>query len=236
MNITIHRASSRGHANHGWLDTYHTFSFANYFNPERMQFGALRVLNDDKVLPEEGFGTHPHKNMEIVTVVLDGELEHRDSMGSRGVIKAGEIQKMSAGSGITHSEMNPSLSKPVHFLQIWIEPNIDDVKPEYMQAAPSPQELKSRLVRIASPKSTDSPITLHQNAEIYQTLLEQDKTVSFDITPAHKVWIHVATGAVSLDGHPLIAGDGVAVADETAEIRLRGIDPLSNVLIFKLRT
>ena len=156
-------------------------------------------------------------------------------MGSRGVIKAGEIQKMSAGSGITHSEMNPSLSKPVHFLQIWIEPNIDDVKPEYMQAAPSPQELKSRLVRIASPKSTDSPITLHQNAEIYQTLLEQDKTVSFNITPAHKVWIHVATGAVSLDGHPLIAGDGVAVADETAEIRLRGIDPLSNVLIFKLR-
>ena len=173
--------------------------------------------------------------MEIVTVVLDGELEHRDSMGSRGVIKAGEIQKMSAGSGITHSEMNPSLSKPVHFLQIWIEPNIDDVKPEYMQAAPSPQELKSRLGRIASPKSTDSPITLHQNAEIYQTLLEQDKTVSFDITPAHKVWIHIATGAVSLDGHPLIAGDGVAVAGETAEIRLRGIDPLSNVLIFKLR-
>ena len=156
-------------------------------------------------------------------------------LNSRHTFSFGEIQKMSAGSGITHSEMNPSLSKTVHFLQIWIEPNIDDVKPEYMQAAPSPQELKSRFIRIASPKSTDSPITLHQNAEIYQTLLEQDKTVSFDITPAHKVWIHVATGAVSLDGHPLIAGDGVAVADETAEIRLRGIDPLSNVLIFKLR-
>ena len=233
--FAIRASGDRGHTQTPWLNSRHTFSFGSYYDPRYLGFSDLRVINDDVVAPAEGFGTHPHKNMEIVTVVLDGELEHRDSMGSRGVIKAGEIQKMSAGSGITHSEMNPSLSKPVHFLQIWIEPNIDDVKPEYMQAAPSPQELKSRLVRIASPKSTDSPITLHQNAEIYQTLLEQDKTVSFDITPAHKVWIHVATGAVSLDGHPLIAGDGGAVADETAEIRLRGIDPLSNVLIFKLR-
>ena len=233
--FAIRASGDRGHTQTPWLNSRHTFSFGSYYDPRYLGFSDLRVINDDVVAPAEGFGTHPHKNMEIVTVVLDGELEHRDSMGSRGVIKAGEIQKMSAGSGITHSEMNPSLSKPVHFLQIWIEPNIDDVKPEYMQAAPSPQELKSRLVRIASPKSTDSPITLHQNAEIYQTLLEQDKTVSFDITPAHKVWIHVATGAVSLDRHPLIAGDGVAVADETAEIRLRGIDPLSNVLIFKLR-
>lgn len=233
--FAIRASGDRGHTQTPWLNSRHTFSFGSYYDPRYLGFSDLRVINDDVVAPAEGFGTHPHKNMEIVTVVLDGELEHRDSMGSRGVIKAGEIQKMSAGSGITHSEMNPSLSKPVHFLQIWIEPNIDDVKPEYMQAAPSPQELKSRLVRIASPKSTDSPITLHQNAEIYQTLLEQDKTVSFNITPAHKVWIHVATGAVSLDGHPLIAGDGAAVADETAEIRLRGIDPLSNVLIFKLR-
>lgn len=233
--FAIRASGDRGHTQTPWLNSRHTFSFGSYYDPRYLGFSDLRVINDDVVAPAEGFGTHPHKNMEIVTVVLDGELEHRDSMGSRGVIKAGEIQKMSAGSGITHSEMNPSLSKPVHFLQIWIEPNIDDVKPEYMQAAPSPQELKSRLVRIASPKSTDSPITLHQNAEIYQTLLEQDKTVSFNITPAHKVWIHVATGAVCLDGHPLIAGDGVAVADETAEIRLRGIDPLSNVLIFKLR-
>ena len=233
--FAIRASGDRGHTQTPWLNSRHTFSFGSYYDPRYLGFSDLRVINDDVVAPAEGFGTHPHKNMEIVTVVLDGELEHRDSMGNRGVIKACEIQKMSAGSGITHSEMNPSLSKPVHFLQIWIEPNIDDVKPEYMQAAPSPQELKSRLVRIASPKSTDSPITLHQNAEIYQTLLEQDKTVSFDITPAHKVWIHVATGAVSLDGHPLIAGDGVAVADETAEIRLRGIDPLSNVLIFKLR-
>ena len=233
--FAIRASGDRGHTQTPWLNSRHTFSFGSYYDPRYLGFSDLRVINDDVVAPAEGFGTHPHKNMEIVTVVLDGELEHRDSMGSRSVIKAGEIQKMSAGSGITHSEMNPSLSKPVHFLQIWIEPNIDDVKPEYMQAAPSPQELKSRLVRIASPKSTDSPITLHQNAEIYQTLLEQDKTVSFDITPAHKVWIHIATGAVSLDGHPLIAADGVAVAGETAEIRLRGIDPLSNVLIFKLR-
>ena len=233
--FAIRASGDRGHTQTPWLNSRHTFSFGSYYDPRYLGFSDLRVINDDVVAPAEGFGTHPHKNMEIVTVVLDGELEHRDSMGSRSVIKAGEIQKMSAGSGITHSEMNPSLSKPVHFLQIWIEPNIDDVKPEYMQAAPSPQELKSRLVRIASPKSTDSPITLHQNAEIYQTLLEQDKTVSFNITPAHKVWIHVATGAVSLAGHPLIAGAGVAVADETAEIRLRGIDPLSNVLIFKLR-
>lgn len=233
--FAIRASGDRGHTQTPWLNSRHTFSFGSYYDPRYLGFSDLRVINDDVVAPAEGFGTHPHKNMEIVTVVLDGELEHRDSMGSRGVIKAGEIQKMSAGSGIIHSEMNPSLSKPVHFLQIWIEPNIDDVKPEYMQATPSPQELKSRLVRIASPKSTDSPITLHQNAEIYQTLLEQDKTVSFNITPAHKVWIHVATGAVNLDGHPLIAGDGVAVADETTEIRLRGIDPLSNVLIFKLR-
>lgn len=233
--FAIRASGDRGHTQTPWLNSRHTFSFGSYYDPRYLGFSDLRVINDDVVAPAEGFGTHPHKNMEIVTVVLDGELEHRDSMGSRGVIKAGEIQKMSAGSGITHSEMNPSLSKPVHFLQIWIEPNIDDVKPEYMQAAPSPQELKSRLVRIASPQSTDSPITLHQNAEIYQTLLEQDKTVSFDITPAHKVWIHIATGAVSLDGHPLIAGDGVAVTNETAAIALRGIDPLSNVLIFKLR-
>ena len=169
--FAIRASGDRGHTQTPWLNSRHTFSFGSYYDPRYLGFSDLRVINDDVVAPAEGFGTHPHKNMEIVTVVLDGELEHRDSMGSRGVIKAGEIQKMSAGSGITHSEMNPSLSKPVHFLQIWIEPNIDDVKPEYMQAAPSPQELKSRLVRIASPKSTDSPITLHQNAEIYQTCL-----------------------------------------------------------------
>ena len=185
--FAIRASGDRGHTQTPWLNSRHTFSFGSYYDPRYLGFSDLRVINDDVVAPAEGFGTHPHKNMEIITVVLDGELEHRDSMGNRGVIKAGEIQKMSAGSGITHSEMNPSLNNPVHFLQIWIEPNIDDVKPEYMQTAPSPQELKSQLVRIASPKSTDSPITLHQNAELYQTLLEQDKTVSFNIPRAQSL-------------------------------------------------
>lgn len=228
-------ANRRGHTQTDWLDSWHTFSFGQYFDPDYMGFGDLRVINDDTVAPGQGFGTHPHDNMEIISVILNGELEHKDSMGNGSVIKAGDIQKMSAGSGVSHSEFNPSPSKPVHFLQIWILPDMQDTKPSYVQKSFNPKVLTNQLTLIVSPDGRNDSIIIQQDAEIYQTFLEADKTTGFDVTANRKVWIQVAEGSITVNGQPLVAGDGIAIADENANIMLRGIDKLSNILVFNLK-
>ncbi len=233
--FALRPANERGHTQTGWLDSWHTFSFGQYHDPRFMGFSDLRVINDDTIAPGEGFGTHPHDNMEIVSIVLNGELEHRDSMGNGTVIKNGEIQKMSAGSGITHSEFNPSAQKSVHFLQIWILPNILDIPPVYEQKAFSDQELADQLRLIVSPDGRDGSVIINQDAEIYQTVLGAEKRVSFTVDDQRSAWIHIAEGAVAINGHPLVAGDGIAVRDENLDIELRGIDRRSNVLVFNLR-
>lgn len=227
-------ANQRGHTLIDWLDSWHTFSFGQYYDPRFMGFSVLRVINDDVVAPGQGFGTHPHDNMEIVSIVLKGELEHRDSMGNGTIIKAGEIQKMTAGSGITHSEFNPSPKEPVHFLQIWILPDVRDLKPSYQQKEYPPKTYTNQLKLIVSPDGRDDSIMISQDAEIWQTLLEADKTVSFDVTDKRRVWIHIAEGAVAVNGQPLVAGDGLAISDENAVVDLRGIDDKSNILVFNL--
>lgn len=233
--FALRPANQRGHTQIDWLDSWHTFSFGQYYDPLYMGFGDLRVINDDIVAPGKGFGTHPHDNMEIISIVLNGELEHKDSMGNGTKIKPGEIQKMSAGSGITHSEFNPSPTDPVHFLQIWIIPNIQDIKPSYEQKTFDAKILTNQLTLIASPDGRNGSIIIQQDAELYQTLLEKDKTTSFDINSKRMAWIQVAEGAIAVNGQPLVAGDGLAIVDENTTIELRGIDKLSNVLVFNLR-
>lgn len=234
MMYSLRPANQRGHTLIDWLDSWHTFSFGEYYDPRFMGFSVLRVINDDTVAPAKGFGTHPHDNMEIISLVLSGELEHRDSMGNGTVIEAGEIQKMTAGSGITHSEFNPSSKKPVHFLQIWILPNIQDLKPSYQQKKFPPQILTNQLKLIVSADGRDESIIISQDAEIWQALLEADKSVSFNVTDKRKVWIQIAEGAVMVNGQPMVAGDGLAISDENAFVDLRGIDKKSNLLIFNL--
>lgn len=233
--FALRPANERGHTQTGWLDSWHTFSFGQYHDPRFMGFSDLRVINDDTVAPGEGFGPHPHDNMEIVSIVLNGELEHRDSMGNSTIIRNNEVQKMSAGSGITHSEFNPSAQKNVHFLQIWILPNILDIAPVYEQKAFSDRELADRLQLIVSPDGRDGSVIINQDAEIYQTVLGAEKRVSFTVDDQRSAWIHIAEGAVAINGHPLVAGDGIAVRDENLDIELRGIDRRSNVLVFNLR-
>lgn len=233
--FVLRPAGQRGHTEIGWLDSWHSFSFGQYYDPRYMGFGDLRVINDDTVAPGQGFGTHPHDNMEIISIVLKGELEHRDSMGNGTIIKPGEIQKMSAGTGITHSEFNPSQTEPVHFLQIWIIPNILDIKPSYEQKTFDAKVLTNQLTLIASPDGRNGSIIIQQDAELYQTLLEKDKTTSFDIDSKRMAWVQVAEGAIAVNGQPLVAGDGLAIVDENTTIELRGIDNLSNILVFNLR-
>lgn len=233
--FVLRPAGQRGHTEIDWLDSWHSFSFGQYYDPRYMGFGDLRVINDDTVAPGQGFGTHPHDNMEIISIVLKGELEHRDSMGNGTIIKPGEIQKMSAGSGITHSEFNPSQTEPVHFLQIWIIPNILDIKPSYEQKTFDAKVLTNQLTLIASPDGRNGSIIIQQDAELYQTLLEKDKTTSFEIDSKRMAWVQVAEGAIAVNGQPLVAGDGLAIVDENTTIELRGIDNLSNILVFNLR-
>ena len=228
-------ANQRGHTQTGWLDSYHTFSFGDYYDPEFMGFSDLRVINDDIVAPEQGFGAHPHRDMEIVSIVLSGELEHKDSLGNGSVIRPGEIQKMSAGSGIYHSEFNPSATDPVHFLQIWILPNMRALKPSYQQKQFSPQIMTDQLKLIVSPDGREESLIISQDAEIYQTLLNRDKTVSFDINDRRKAWIQIAGGSVMVNDQPMVAGDGLAVADENTSVQIRGVDEQSNIIVFNLR-
>lgn len=227
-------ADERGHTQTEWFDSYHSFSFGNYYDPQFMGFSDLRVINDDIVEPGRGFEMHPHNNMEIITVVLSGALKHKDSLGSGSVIRPGEIQKMTAGSGILHSEFNPSATEPSHFLQIWLMPDLRDLRPDYEQKNFSEPELKNRLCLIVSPDKENNSIQIHQDARIWQSLLDEKQSVSYKISADRTVWLQIASGSVALNNKPLVAGDGYAIWDENTEIQIHGIDRQSNILLFDL--
>ena len=228
--ITVRKAEERGHFDHGWLDTRHTFSFADYHDPAHMGFRHLRVINEDRVAPGQGFPTHGHRDMEIISYVLDGALEHRDSLGTGSVIRPGEVQRMTAGTGVTHSESNPSRREPVHFLQIWILPARRGLTPGYEQKVLD--EKRGALRTIASPDGREGSVTIHQDVALYAALLDEGTEVVHTPAPGRHAWVQVARGAVTLNGQPLAAGDGAAISDEPS-LRLAGTAP-SEVLLFDL--
>ncbi|MCL4201315.1 MAG: pirin family protein [Pirellulaceae bacterium] len=212
--IDIRKAADRGHANHGWLDTYHTFSFASYRDPRHMGFRALRVMNEDFIQPGQGFGTHPHHDMEIVTYVLEGALEHRDSMGNGEVLRPGEFQRMSAGTGITHSEFNPSDTEPVHLYQIWLFPERKGIEPSYEQRRFPEVERHNRLRLVASRDAADGSLSIQQDARIYLSSLDEGRHVFHQLTPGRHAWLQVLRGSVTLNNTSLEASDGAAVSGE----------------------
>lgn len=230
--IEIRPAKERGHANHGWLDSHHTFSFADYYDPNHMGFRALRVINDDTVEGGQGFGTHPHRDMEIISYVLEGALQHRDSMGTGSVIRPDDVQRMSAGTGVTHSEFNASKIEPVHFLQVWLLPRERGIKPGYEQKTFSREEKAGRLRLVASPDGRDGSTTIHSDALVYAGLFDAEQRAELVLEPNRHAWVHVARGEVTVNGHELGAGDGVALS---AEPSVR-IDSGRNaeVLVFEL--
>jgi quercetin 2,3-dioxygenase len=214
--ITVRRADERGRTQMGWLDSAHTFSFADYYDPDHMHFRALRVINDDHIAAGGGFGTHPHRDMEIVTYVVSGSLAHRDSMGSSSTIQPGEVQRMTAGTGILHSEFNDSQSEPVHLLQIWILPEQAGLRPGYEQKAFTEEERRGRLRLVASRDGRDGSVTIHQEVDLYAGLLGEGDRAAFTLRPGRHTWIQVARGAVEVNGHRLEEGDGAAVTGEEA--------------------
>lgn len=229
--IQIRRSNERGHADHGWLDARHTFSFAEYYDPAQMGFGPLRVLNEDRVAPRAGFPTHPHQDMEILTYLLDGALEHRDSMGNGSVIRAGDIQRMSAGTGVRHSEANPSASEPAHLLQIWLRPHTPGLAPSYEQQTLDPATLQNRLRLIASPDGREGSLTIHQNAFVYAARLD-GPSVAHVLAPNRRAYVHIARGEVRVNDTILFAGDGARIDNET-RIELTGA-PQGEALLFDL--
>ena len=230
--IRIRKSEDRGHINHGWLDTYHTFAFASYTDRRHVHFRTLRVINEDFIAAGEGFGTHPHEDMEIITYVLDGSLQHRDSMGNGTIIETGDVQRMSAGKGVMHSEFNPSNDKPVHLLQIWIVPNVIGIRPSYEQTRFADADKRGRLRLIASNDGRDGSVTIHQDAAVHAALLGVGEKVACEIAPSRVGYLHVARGRVSLDGLPLEAGDGARIGAQA--IRLEGIGGDGEVLLFDL--
>ena len=233
--MTIRKSNARGHANHGWLDTSYTFSFADYYDPEHMGFRSLRVINEDRIAPQRGFGMHPHENMEILTYVLKGQLAHKDSMGEQHVLGPNEIQKMSAGTGILHGEFNASVSEPVHLLQIWMEPAEHNVKPSYQQFAFEPAEKQGRLRLLASPgaKNGDRVAHLHQDARLYVGAFSGTEKAEHQLSPGRGAWVHVVNGGVIVNGTELFAGDAAAIQDESGISITAGQHP-GEVLIFDL--
>jgi hypothetical protein len=229
--ITIRKAKDRGHANHGWLDTYHTFSFADYRDPRWMGFRSLRVINDDLVMPGMGFGTHPHRDMEIITYILSGALEHKDSMGNGRVIRTGDVQYMAAGTGILHSEFNPSKEEAVHLLQIWIQPNRQGVAPRYGEKSYA-KVAAGALHLVTSNAGRDGSIAIHQDADLWLAKLEPGQKVAHRLAAGRHAWVHVAEGEVTLNGKTLSGGDAAAV-DAEAVLELAGVKQ-SQVLLFDL--
>jgi redox-sensitive bicupin YhaK (pirin superfamily) len=230
--INIRKSNERGRANHGWLDTHFTFSFADYFDPERVQFRTLRVMNDDRVAGGGGFPMHPHRDMEIVTYVLEGALEHRDSMGNGSVIKPGDVQYMSAGTGVTHSEFNPSKTEPVHLYQIWMLPEKKGLKPAYDQKNFSETEKRGKLRLVVSPDGRDGSLKIRQDNELYATVLGKGDSVKHALKPERHAYVQVARGSVKLNGQPLAEGDGAAISAEKA-VELTGVKD-AEVLLFDL--
>jgi len=230
--ITVRNADDRGRADLGWLDSRHTFSFADYHDPGQMGFRTLRVLNEDRVQPGQGFGTHPHRDMEILSYVLEGALAHQDSMGTSSVLRPGEVQRMTAGTGVLHSEYNPSRTEPLHFLQIWIFPQMKGLRPGYEQKAFAPAERSGRLRLVASRDGRDGSLTIRQDAELHTTLLSKGASVTHPMKPGRFAWVQVARGAVRLNGKPLKAGDGAAASGEESLELTAAVD--AEVLIFDL--
>ena len=230
--ITIRKAKERGHFDFGWLDTYHTFAFGDYYDPEFMGFRSLRVINEDRVAPLTGFPKHGHRDMEIITYVLSGALEHRDSMGNGSLIRPGEVQRMTAGSGITHSEANSSDTEKVHLLQIWILPSAPNLKPGYEQKSFSDEEKRGQLRLVASHDGRNGSVSINQDAAIYATMLEPGSEVVHQLGPNRNAWLQVARGAVTINGQELNQGDGAAITAETA-VKIAGREE-SEVLLFDL--
>ena len=229
--ITTRKSNERGHAEHGWLDSYHTFSFADYYDPKWMGFRSLRVINDDLVMPRMGFGMHPHRDMEIITYILSGQLAHQDSMGNGRTITPGEFQYMSAGTGVQHSEQNPSGTEPVRLLQIWIQPDEKGVPPGYAEKSMK-NAASGKLHLITSKSGRDGSIAIHQDADLYLGKLDAGQTVTHPLGASRHAWLHVAEGEITLNGQTLTGGDAAAVSDETA-LELRGTKA-SQVLLFDL--
>jgi len=227
--IKIRKSQERGHFDHGWLETFHTFSFDEYRDPHHMGFRKLRVINEDRVKPGEGFPTHSHQNMEIITYVLEGALEHKDSMGNSSVIKAGEVQRMSAGTGVTHSEYNHSKSETVHFLQIWILTEQVGIQPGYEQKMFSRDEKLNQLRRVASRDGRDGSVTVHQDINLYDSILEANQELVYEVPHGRHVWIQVTDGKIKVEDEMLGAGDGVSVSDEK-RIRLAAAEKASFLL------
>ncbi len=231
--ISLRRRDERGHADYGWLDTYHTFSFADYYDPAHVNFRALRVINEDRVQPGRGFGTHPHRDMEILTYVLEGALEHKDSMGNTSVIHAGELQRMTAGTGITHSEFNPSAEEIVHFLQIWILPETTGLEPSYEQQAIHPERTKGHWLIVASPDGRGESLTIHQDVTVMTAVLAKAAWLSHSLAPGRHAWVQVITGSVTVNGRTLVAGDGAAISHESA-VHFTGGEEKGELLLFDL--
>lgn len=232
-NTVLHKASSRGHANHGWLNSHHSFSFANYYNPERMHFGVLRVLNDDVVAPGKGFGTHPHDNMEIISIPLEGDLEHKDSMGNTTVIKQGDVQVMSAGTGIYHSEYNKNKDKEVKFLQIWVFPNKKNVEPRYDQITLIDQDLKNQFSQILSPNPGDTGVWIHQNSWFHLGNLDEGFETIYQVKDqSNGIYAFILDGDVTIEGQALNKRDGFGIWD-TDKIQIKA-DSNAKVLLMEV--
>ena len=230
--LQVRRAAERGHAEHGWLDSWHTFSFADYFDPSWVEYGPLRVINDDRVAPGEGFGKHGHRDMEILTYVLSGELQHRDSMGNGSVIRRGDVQRMSAGTGVTHSEFNPSASEPVHFLQIWIQPQAERLPPGYEQKHFSAADKRGRLRLIASPDADDGSLTIRQDVRVYAGLFDGAERADYILASGRRLWLQVADGVIAAGDTRLVAGDGAYSSGPVSLSLHGGIE--AEVLLFDL--
>jgi redox-sensitive bicupin YhaK (pirin superfamily) len=229
---TVRRSNERGHADHGWLDSYHSFSFADYFDAKHVEFGPLRVINEDRVAPGQGFGTHPHRDMEIISYVLSGALAHKDSLGTGSVIRPGDVQRMSAGSGVRHSEFNSSSTQKVHFLQIWIKPNVLGIEPSYEEKHFSDEQKQGRLLLIASPDGRDGSVVIHQDASLYVGRFEGAQAASLELKPGRRSYVHVVRGTVHANGIELGAGDALKVSD-TPAVRIEDGQE-AEVLVFDL--
>ena len=229
--LTLRRSSERGHADHGWLNSYHSFSFAGYHDPAHMGFGPLRVINEDRIQPDTGFGTHGHRDMEIISYVLEGELAHKDNMGNGSVIRPGDVQRMSAGTGVQHSEYNHAKA-PTHFLQIWIEPDVQGIAPGYEEKHFSPADKRGQLKLVASPDGADGSVKVHQDAKIYAGLFDGTEAAQFALAANRKAYVHVARGSIEINGEKLSPGDAAKISGEVAVALANGA--AAEVLLFDL--
>lgn len=230
--LTVRPAAERGHANRGWLDSWHSFSFADYHDPAHMNFGPLRVINEDWIEPGQGFGTHGHRDMEIITYVLEGQLEHRDSLGNGSIMGYGDVQRMSAGHGVQHSEFNPSKTQAVHLLQVWILPNVQGVAPSYEQKHFEGADKRGRLRLIAAPDGADGAVTIHQDARVYAGLFDGAERAALQLDAGRRAYLHVARGAITVNETPLVAGDAALITGERAVRIAHGRS--AEVLVFDL--